>query len=821
MPHLNAFLVIAGLGCLSQPSRGPDSTRPLDNPPILNKGSQPPGAVWTIAFTPDNKVLLSGGADGRIRFWDVASGQLIRSVLGHRADVWSLVVAPDGKLVASGGEDGSVALWEMPSGQLRRRLDTKQGLIRAVAFSPDGQTIASGGLDNAVCLWDVPSGKLLRRLEGHRERVTCLSFAPDGELLASGSWDNTVRLWHPAGGQEVRRLESGLKVLIALSFTPDSKALVASSFDANPLLMWDAGTGRPIRKIGLHQHTQTFATLSPDGRSIAAATTMNGNAIHIWDSTTAAERRRVVGLPAAVQCIAFSPNGRRLAAGDKAGGICLWDAETGLEQPFAGRPADHGNFATIWLAHVGPVTALAFAPDGQTCASAGTSGDILLWSDSPPRAIRRLSVSDAVISRLSFSADGKTLAAACSDNSVRLYEAADGKELRRLRGNGEPAIDVCFSADGKLVLAVGLDFTLRVWLAKTGQCTQQFDAAVPRLPLPPGLVQSPQPGRMSVTLSPDGQTVAFTDSAGRLHFHDLATGLARRAPIDVGDLPTCLWYAPTGRTLAVGKQGALEIWEIASRGRRQALTGMTGAVSMVQFSADGRRVAAATTDRRAYLWDLATGRQALQFLGETSPIEHLQVSQVHFLPDGQAVAVGSADEVVFRNRFADLLAGAPSNSIHAPGDNPENLWRGFLAEEAWGLDRAIWQLAATPDRAIPFLLERLRRLEGPRVNEIPRLIRDLDDNRFAIRSKATEELELLGELAEPALRQTLANKPSLEVVRRIEPLLARLEQAILPSRWLRVLRALEVLEQIGSGQSRQALEALKNEAASAWIRQEA
>ncbi|HWX90280.1 MAG TPA: hypothetical protein VNY75_08240, partial [Rhizomicrobium sp.] len=125
MPHLNAFLMIAGLGCLSQPSRGPDSTRPLDNPPILKKGSQPPAAVWTIAFTPDNKVLLSGGADGRIRFWDVASGQLMRSVHGHRADVWSLVVAPDGKLVASGGEDGSVALWEMPSGQLRRRLDTK------------------------------------------------------------------------------------------------------------------------------------------------------------------------------------------------------------------------------------------------------------------------------------------------------------------------------------------------------------------------------------------------------------------------------------------------------------------------------------------------------------------------------------------------------------------------------------------------------------------------------------------------------------------------------------------------------------------------
>jgi hypothetical protein len=167
-------VIIAGLICLPQVGRGDNGTQAgRENPAEAKGASRPQGAIWTIAFTPDNKTVIAGGADGFIRLWDVASGRFERRI-DTRAVVWSVVVARHGKFVASAGEDGTVALWELPSGQLSRRIDTKQGAIRAVAISPDDRTLASGGLDNSVCLWNVGDGALRRRLEGHRERVTCL-----------------------------------------------------------------------------------------------------------------------------------------------------------------------------------------------------------------------------------------------------------------------------------------------------------------------------------------------------------------------------------------------------------------------------------------------------------------------------------------------------------------------------------------------------------------------------------------------------------------------------------------------------------------------
>ena len=86
-------------------------------------------------------------------------------------------------------------LWDVASGQLVRTLEGHTDRVASVAFSPDGRLLASGSVDGTVWLWDAPTGALLRTLEGHTWVVTSVAFAPDGRLLASGSMDTIVRLW--------------------------------------------------------------------------------------------------------------------------------------------------------------------------------------------------------------------------------------------------------------------------------------------------------------------------------------------------------------------------------------------------------------------------------------------------------------------------------------------------------------------------------------------------------------------------------------------------------------------------------------------------
>ena len=110
---------------------------------------------------------------------------------------------------------------------------------------------------------------------------------------------------------------------------------------------------------------------------------------------------------------------------------------------------------------------------------------------------------------------------------------------------------------------------------------------------------------------------------------------------------------------------------------------------------------------------------------------------------------------------------------------------------------------------------------APDATRVGRLLADLDSGDFAVRVKATAELEALGDLAEPALRRALEGHPSLEVRRRVERLLSKLEGTITDPEKLRVLRALEVLEQIGTPEAGRVLKTIAGGADEALVTRQA
>lgn len=137
----------------------------------------------TVAFSPNGKLIATGGGDSLVRVWRAADGELLYTLRGHSAFVLEVAFSPDGKILASASADKTVRLWQVSDGSLLDILEGHPGPIIDMAISPDGKLLAAGTLEG-VWLWQLDSNQLLHKIENNEGIVSAIAFSPDGESLA-------------------------------------------------------------------------------------------------------------------------------------------------------------------------------------------------------------------------------------------------------------------------------------------------------------------------------------------------------------------------------------------------------------------------------------------------------------------------------------------------------------------------------------------------------------------------------------------------------------------------------------------------------------
>jgi WD40 repeat protein len=236
-------------------------------------------AHYQVAFSPDGKVLASGGrafqsgsasTDAVVQLWDPVTGKAVRRLtLRERHDeiceVQTVAFSPSGTTLAASAfvnldvnSNGcKIRLWEATTGKPLAGLNAalndwsdreppqpfwsmmKRPIIEPhLVYSPDGKLLALNRLHKTLAVWDAITGKERLRLEGHQDSTLCVAFAPDSRTLASAGWDNTIRLWDLASGKELRKLTGHRGPANGLAFSLDGKTLISAGFDTT-LLFWD------------------------------------------------------------------------------------------------------------------------------------------------------------------------------------------------------------------------------------------------------------------------------------------------------------------------------------------------------------------------------------------------------------------------------------------------------------------------------------------------------------------------------------------------------------------------------------------------------
>ena len=593
-------------------------------------------AVTSVAFSPDGTLLASGSDDETVKLWDVQTHTDIATLEGYTDAITSVVFSPDGTLLASGSSRNAVKLWDV---ETHTNIAT---LVRyrnhtSVSFSPDGTLLASGSQDD-VYLWDVETKEYIGIFKAHTDAVTSVAFSPDGTLIASGSEDDTIKLWDVTSHENITTIVGHSDDLTSVVFSPDNTTLVTASRDGT-VVFWNIEEYRKPRpsslvKISGDSQQGVFHVPLPKPLVVEVRDQYNnpfpGAQVKFTVTTGNAKLRG----HATSENITTDANGR--AALTLTSGNTL---ENKVEVSLLIREDSDANpsvqfnvvispyYITSFEAHIAGVHSVAFSPNGNMIAYAGSGANtVKLWNISSKENIATFEGHSGTVTSVAFSPDGTLLASGSYDNKVKLWDVATHTNIATLEGHSDDITAVAFSPDGPLLASGSSDNTVKLWNVETHTNIATFEGHTADV--------------TAVAFSPDGTLLASGSYDNMVKLWDVEPH-TNIATLGEREGVTSVAFSPDGTLLASGSSdyrgdSTVKLWDVKTH------TSVTAwYATSVAFSPDGTTLAIALNNKTVMIWDRSTAQNLGILIGHADAVR-----SISFSPDGQLLATSSDDSTV-------------------------------------------------------------------------------------------------------------------------------------------------------------------------------
>ncbi|MEE3719593.1 NB-ARC domain-containing protein [Tumidithrix elongata RA019] len=562
------------------------------------------GWVWATRFSNDSKVLASCCSDGKIKVWDVSTGQCLHTFDSNKMTSWLIGFSPDGKRVASGCGDCSVKLWDVCSGECVKTLLGHTKVASSVTFTPDGTILASGSEDGSINLWDVEKAELLKTLIGHKNRIWAIAVSPDGKLLASGSLDATVKIWDIATGECSATLQGDrLKSIYSIAFHPHGKILAVSG-EHSSISLWDVSSRECIQTLHGHRMCVWSIAFNPRGSVLASAS--NDQTLKLWDLNRGSNFRSIKGFKNCFFSVSFSPDGKFLLIGGNDKRLRLYDRS-------------HNLFKTV-KAHDDNIMCLSFSKDGNLLASCSQDGSIMIWDSASWKCLRTIRGGREPIFSVNFSPNRQFLVSGGLDTSLKVWNPDNGELLKAIDSGTGIVCSVCYSPDGKM-LASSHGSDIKLWDTTTWECLKTL--------------REHQDIIFDLAFSSDSQTLVSASFDSTIELWDVDMGICKHTFQGHTQPAVKAKLNPLENLVAsCSHDGMLRVWDRNTGDCLHVLSGHTNGIYDIAFHPKENLLASVSHDETIRLWDVEQGKN-LKVIKPERIYEGMNVTKVKGLNQSQ------------------------------------------------------------------------------------------------------------------------------------------------------------------------------------------